>query len=315
MRPSRKPAEVQGVVPVIPIPFGEDESIDEQALRREIDFAAACGVSAICLPAYGSEFYKLSEEERYRVVSIAVEQGAGRLLVIAQSNHVSSRVALSLARANVSAGADLISIAIPRVFALPNDDLLRFLETILNGVDVPFLIQDFNPGGVTMGTDFARSLWDRCPNFRYVKLEEVLLASKVMAIRHATDDRVGVLEGWGGLYLMELIPAGICGCMPGLGMADLLNYVFSLRKAGKSAEAVDLFSMVLPQIVFSLQNLELYLYCEKRLLQSRGVVPNTLCRQAAYTPDALTARYVDELTERVLRAITLLPASEQATII
>lgn len=315
MDKNEKRKDVQGIVPIIPIPFREDESIDEPSLRREIDFAASCGVSAICLPAYGSEFYKLSDEERLRVVRIAVEHAAGRMLVIAQSNHVSSRVALSIAQANVKAGADLISIAIPRLFALPNDDLLRFLEPILNGVDAPFLVQDFNPGGVAIGADFAVSLLERCPNFRYLKLEEALLVQKVMAIREATRDKVGVLEGWGGLYMMELIPAGICGTMPGLGMADLLGRVFTLRKAGKSSEALDLFSMVLPQIVFSLQNLELYMYCEKRLLQARSLIPNAVRRRASYTLDSFTAHHVEELTKRVLYAIESLRAPEQVTAI
>src|SRR5262249_39113682 len=79
------------------------------------------------------------------------------------------------------------------------------------------LIQDFNPGGPTVNADFARALVQDCPNFRYLKLEEPLMAPKVRAIREATGDQVGVLEGWGGMYMLDLIPAGICGVMPGLG--------------------------------------------------------------------------------------------------
>jgi 4-hydroxy-tetrahydrodipicolinate synthase len=301
----------------VPIPFREDESIDEPTLRREIDFAVACGVSAICLPAYGSEFYKLSEEERLFVVKIAVEQGAGRLLVIAQSNHGSSRVALSIARANVQAGADLISVAVPRTFPLSDDDLLRFLREVLDGVDVPCLIQDFNPGGAAVSADFVARLRWKCPNFRYLKLEEPLVAPKVRAILDATHGEVGVLEGWGGLYMMELIPAGICGVMPGLSMADILSRVFQLRKDSRSAEAFQLYEKVLPQIVFSLQNMELYLYCEKRLLEARGLVPDARCRVASYTPDPATRQYVDELNSQIMGLIASLglefPAAKPPT--
>lgn len=294
---------VQGIVPVIPIPFEENEEVDERALRRLVDFAASCGVSAICLPAYGSEFHKLSEEERALVVRVAVEQAAGRMLVIAQSNHASSKIARSIAKANVRAGADMIAIAIPRQFALPDDDVLCFLRSVLDGVDVACLVQDFNPGGPTMGVDLIVRLRNECPNFRFIKLEEPLLARKVSAIREATDDSVGILEGWGGLYIMELIPLGICGAMPGLGMADALTRVFTLRKAGQSTEAFELFGMVLPHIVFSLQNFELYLYCEKRLLQARGILSNARSRRAGYTPDPATVHYVDELNARVLQAV------------
>ena len=302
---------VTGVVPVIPTPFDDDGDIDRVALRRLVDFAVTCGVGAICLPAYGSEFYKLTDQERAEVVQIAVEQAAGRLLVIAQSNHGSSRAARSIARANVAAGADMISVAVPRLFALSDDDLLRYLEPILNGVDVPCLIQDFNPGGPTISADFVVRLLSECPNFQYLKLEEPLCAHKVAAIREATQDRVGVLEGWGGLYMMELIPIGICGLMPGLGMADLLNCVFFLRQKGESGNAFTLYEKVLPHIVFSLQNLELYLYTEKRLLQERGVLSNVHCRSARYTPDLATQLYVGELSARVLRAIESSPSTQR----
>ena len=240
------------------------------------------------------------------MVKVAVDQAAGRVLVIAQSNHGASRIARGLAKANADAGADLISIAIPRQFALSDDDLFRYFTPILKEVDLPVLVQDFNPGGPTVGLEFIVRLRDACPNFRFLKLEEPLMTAKVLAFREATGDQVGILEGWGGLYMMELIPVGICGLMPGLAMADILNRVFDLRKAGSSAEAFELFEKVLPQIVFSLQNLELFLYCEKRLLQARGLLANANRRSAAFTPDPLTARYVDELNDRIADALRAL---------
>jgi 4-hydroxy-tetrahydrodipicolinate synthase len=298
-----KPRGLTGAVPIIPMPFDESERIDEDSLRRMVEFAVARGLGAICLPAYASEFYKLSEQERVRVVQVAASQAAGRTLVVAQSNHASSRVALSMAQTHVENGADLIGVALPRQFALTDDDLLRYLTPILDGVDVPCLVQDFNPGGPTVGVDFVVRLRAECPNFRYLKLEEPLLAAKVSAIREATKDEIGILEGWGGLYMMELIPAGICGVMPGLAIADILNRVFDLRRGNKSAEAFRLFEKVLPQIVFSLQNMELFLYCEKRLLQARGLLSNARCRNAAFTPDRYAVDYVNELNDRILREI------------
>ena len=295
--------KLSGVVPIIPVPFDESENIDEEALRGLVEFAVEREFCAICLPAYGSEFYKLSDAERVRVVQIAVDQAAGRTLVVAQSNHVSSRVALATARTHIENGADMISLALPRTFALTENDLLNYVKPILNGVNVPCLIQDFNPGGPTVGADFAVKLLAECPNFLYLKLEEALLAKKVRAIRAATNDQVGILEGWGGLYMMELIPAGICGIMPGLALGDMLQRTFDLRKAGKNVEAFALYQKVLPQLVFALQNMELFLYHEKRLLQARGLLHDARCRNAALTPDADAISYVDEINAELLREI------------
>jgi 4-hydroxy-tetrahydrodipicolinate synthase len=292
--------KLSGVVPIIPVPFDDAENIDEESLRGLVEFAVESKFSGICLPAYGSEFYKLSDAERVRVVEIAVNQAAGRTLVVAQSNHVSSRIALSTARTHIENGADLISLALPRQFALTENDLMNYTQPILQGISVPCLIQDFNPGGPTVGAEFAVRLLAECPNFHYLKLEEALLAKKVRAIRAATNDEVGILEGWGGLYMMELIPAGICGVMPGLAIGDMLQRTFDLRKADKNAEAFALYQKVLPQLVFALQNMELFLYHEKRLLQARGCLNNARCRSAALLPDSDAIKYIDEINSDLL---------------
>jgi len=295
--------QLTGSVPIIPIPFDDKEEIDEEALRRLVQFCVDKRFSAICLPAYGSEFYKLSESERVRVVKIAVQQAAGRVLVIAQSNHGSSHVALELAKTHVENGADMISVALPRQFALSEDELLRYLRPILNAVPLPSLIQDFSPAGATVGADFAARLLDQCPRFAYLKMEEPMLAPKLVAISERTGGKVGVLEGTGGLYLLELVPYGLCGIMPGLAVADALDVVFKLRLANRHDEAFDLYGKLLPRVLFSFQSFqhfEVYLYCEKRLLQARGLLSNANCRSATFSPDPYTVRYVDELNERLL---------------
>ena len=73
-----------------------------------VEFAARVGVSAVCLPAYGSEFYKLSEAERGAVVDTAVSASQGRVLVIGQSNHVAAVHAVEIAKANEGRGAECL---------------------------------------------------------------------------------------------------------------------------------------------------------------------------------------------------------------
>src|SRR4051794_27937852 len=153
--------ELFGVVPIIPTPFTEKEEIDEDALQRLIDFAVAAGVKAACLPAYASEFYKLTDEEKLRVVKIAVDHSGGRIKIVAQSNHPSLKVAINLARANVEAGADIISVAVPRIFSLPENSLKEYLSSFMRAVpQTPVLIQDFNPSGQSISVKLIKELID-----------------------------------------------------------------------------------------------------------------------------------------------------------
>src|SRR5260370_12623534 len=68
----RQPFQIDGVVPIIPSPFHSDESIDFAGFAPLVDFAVAGRCNAICLPAYASEYYKLSDDERIEVVRQAV---------------------------------------------------------------------------------------------------------------------------------------------------------------------------------------------------------------------------------------------------
>jgi 4-hydroxy-tetrahydrodipicolinate synthase len=200
----------------------------------------------------------------------------------------------------------MIAFAVPRIFPIPDADMLAYVSTLLKSVSLPFLLQDFNPGGPTVQPKFIAELSTRCPNLRYLKLEEPMMASKIRAIQRETEGRVEVLEGWGGLYVLELTPVGISGLMPGLALADVLHRVFLLRRAGRALDAFAIFEQVLPQIAFSLQNMELYLYCEKRLLMARGLGKNEIRRSASYTPDADCVGYVEELNDRILEVVNQL---------
>lgn len=297
---TRQRIEIEGVIPIIPTPFSADEQIDFPALRRLLDFACAADACALCLPAYASEFYKLSDAERRQIIATAVEHVGWRLPVIAQANSASAVHAADLAAFAESAGAAVVAVAVPRLFAVSEQDMLRYFDRILSAIDVPLLLQDLNPGGPTVSPAFIAELHRRHPHFRWVKLEEPMMASRVAAILDQTSGEVGVLEGWGGMYLLELIPAGICGVMPSLGLADLLARIYRLTRAGHRQEAYEIFSDVLPQIVFSLQNMELYHHAEKRLLAARGILGEPVVRELKLGLSPLDAEHIDFLNTRVL---------------
>ena len=297
--------QIDGIVPVVPTPFDNYGHIDEEGLRRLVDFCVAGNACAICLPAYAGEFYKLAEQERHDVVRIAVDQAAGRIPVIGQANHPSSRVALDLAHRMEASGVSMISIATPRIFALSEDDLLRYFRTVCQSISVPLLIQDFNPGGATVGADFAQRLHTDCPNFSYLKLEEPMMAEKVSRILEATRGKVGVLEGWGGLYMMELIPSGICGIMPGVPLLRVLNEVYWMRKRGENKQAYTAYQSVLPFIVFTLAHLELFLHVEKRLLKAMGLIASAHVRDATIHLDSHAEAYAEWLIAQVLPLVRL----------
>lgn len=291
---------LQGVVPVIPIPFLEDESVDVAALRRAVEWAAVRKLGGICLPAFGSEFYKLSDAEREQVVGIAIEESRGRVPVVAQANHGSAKVAAGLAQRYERIGADFISVTVPRQFAVTELDLLHFCGRVADATSRPVLLQDFNPGGPTVDVDFMATLTRQHPNVRYLKIEEPMLVEKLSRLRDGVGDRVGVLSGWGGIFVLETLTLGGVGIMPGLAIADMLDRICRHCINGQFATAEQLFARVLPYLTYALQNLEAFLQAEKRLLVRRRVFDSDRCRQLNRTLSPAFLQHLDKLVEQML---------------
>lgn len=305
---------IKGVVPIVPTPFGNDGGVDWSDFGNLLEFAFESRVCAVCLPAYASEFYKLLDQERGELVFRAIEVLNGRMPVIAQVNHVFPAYVGQMAAEFERAGAAAISVAVPRIFSLPEKDLLRYFDQILRAITIPLVIQDFNPGGVTVSLDFVKSLHDQHRHFSYLKLEEPMMARKVQTIVERTHGAVGVIDGWGGTFMLELIDAGICGVMPGLGVSDLLQAIWEDAHDGNRDEAYELFQGVLPQIIYSLQNLEFFHHAEKSLLAARGVISNTRVRDATLTIEEVDRKHIDFLNRKVVELARRRKAKLSATV-
>src|SRR3974377_873894 len=100
--------------------------------------------------------------------------------------------------------------------------------------------------------------------------------------------------------MMELIPVGICGIMPGLALTDLLSRVFRLMRQNLKDEAYSIFQGVLPQIVFSTQHMELFHHAEKMLLQARGVLSRVVVRELRMEIDKSDQDYIVFLNRKIL---------------
>lgn len=274
----KRAAQLAGVIPILPTPFTDLDEIDLEAVGRLVEFAVTCGVQAVGTPAYASEFYKLDPSERALLVETALVAARGRVGVVAQCNHHSPRHAARLAADAERCGAMAINIALPRAFASSPSQLLNFAQTVCEAVSLPVIVQDWNPAGGSVGLDFVLQLRHRCRNFKYLKLEDAGIAPLIRTIHRETGGEVRVFSGWGGTFLLEHHPAGACGIMPGLGLADILVRVWGSLQDEKADEAFEVFTRILPYLQFSLQSLEMHHHVDKQLLVSRGVLRNAIVR-------------------------------------
>ncbi|HAB94685.1 MAG TPA: dihydrodipicolinate synthase family protein, partial [Lachnospiraceae bacterium] len=68
------------VVPIITV-IDKEERIDEEGMRRQVDFVINGGMHGILAFGSNGEFYQIEEDEMERGLKIMVDQAAGRVPV------------------------------------------------------------------------------------------------------------------------------------------------------------------------------------------------------------------------------------------
>ena len=82
---------IRGIVPPIATPINKDETVDEQGMRRLVDFQLEQGANAIFVMGGTGEFFCFPDGEKRRAIETVVDQVAGRAPVIAGITDLSTR--------------------------------------------------------------------------------------------------------------------------------------------------------------------------------------------------------------------------------
>lgn len=133
-----------GVSTAIITPFRNGE-VDYVALREQVEFQIAAGVTCICPVGTTGESPTLSHEEHERVIAEVVQMVAGRVKVMAGTGSNSTAEALRLTRFAARHGADAALIVGPYYNRPTQEGLYRHYRTLAEAVDIPICIYNI-PG-------------------------------------------------------------------------------------------------------------------------------------------------------------------------
>lgn len=124
-------SSLHGVIPAVITPFKADGSIDERALRGEIEFHLSCGVTALCSGGSTGEGAGLSRDEVYHLNEIFIDQTRGRVPVIGGIIPDTTDEAVELGLAAKTAGAELLQVTPPHYLFQPGlDELVAYYSEI-----------------------------------------------------------------------------------------------------------------------------------------------------------------------------------------
>lgn len=132
--------EIKGIIPPILTPMNEEENINEEELRNQVNRLIGAGVHGIFAFGTNGEGYALSESEKEKILEVVVEETARRVPVYAGSGCINTKDTIRMSQKAKSLGADVLSVITPWFAAASQNDLLEHYTEVARAVDMPIVL-------------------------------------------------------------------------------------------------------------------------------------------------------------------------------
>lgn len=286
---------IKGICPIIAAPFKENGEVDYKSLDNLVKHLINGGCHAVTLFGIAGEYYKLTDDERKKMVEVTVKAAkeVGGKVIISVTDHA-TEVAVKNAKFFEESGADCLML-LPPFFLKPGASYLYdHMKAIGNAVKIPIMAQ-YAPEqtGVAIAPDFFVKLQKECPNIIYYKIECKPAGPYVTSLMNLTDNKMKIFVGNAGFQLIECMDRGAIGAMPGCSMYDVYLDIYNNYVNGNREKAIEIHNELLPMLNHIRQNVEQIIHFEKKILKLRGIIESDYCRKPSYNSD----EYFDKLFE------------------
>src|SRR5688572_4003790 len=121
-------------------PFKKDGAIDEQTLRKLVDWQIAEGIHFLVPCGSTGEAATMTPAEHRRVVEITVEQAKGRVPIVAGAGSNDTAKAVAMSKEMKAAGATHLLHVSPMYNKPPQRGIIAHFERIVDATDLPVVV-------------------------------------------------------------------------------------------------------------------------------------------------------------------------------
>lgn len=153
------------------MPFNADESLNIDALSRNVDKFCETALSGFVVGSYGGEEFHMGEPEKIIAIKTVAEAHAGRKFVIAGIDALSPTEAVRLSNLYAEAGADMVRVRIPPPAGKENAAPIQdYFEQVTSQSPIPVVIihQPKTPMGVDVTPAEVRDITSFENVFAYI---------------------------------------------------------------------------------------------------------------------------------------------------
>lgn len=298
MKPNYSAADIVGVNPIVAMPFTPQGDIDEASFMRLLEHLAATGINGATLFGIASEFPKLSDSERDRLSQLFIHTLAGSSLYRALSvtDHC-TELAVRRAKRYAALGADALML-LPPFFLQPSPQAVQaHIFAVLEAVEIPVMVQ-YAPGetGLPITPRQLAAVAERYPHavFKIECNPPVDYTREFLSYA----PKASVLNGYAGLYMLQMLAVGGKGVMPGCSFSEVYVRIYRHWQTGEHAQAQALHQQLLPYIQRWMQHCEYIIQAEKTLLMQRGIIASDYCRQPGWELTRDDSKAISQLCQQ-----------------
>jgi dihydrodipicolinate synthase/N-acetylneuraminate lyase len=234
------PDRLSGIFTPHIVPLDAQGRIDEDELRRYVDWLIAKGVHGLYPNGSTGEFTRFVPEERRRIIEIVCQQAAGRVPVLAGAAEANVRETLEACETYAGYGARAVAIVSPFYYKLsPESVFAYFREIALNSpIDVTLYNIPMFASPIDVPTIRRLADFERIVGIKDSSGDLAFMMRMIAAVRPVRPDFT-FLTGWD----VVLVPMMLVGCDGGTNatagiVPELTRKLFDLTKAGQIAEAM-----------------------------------------------------------------------------
>jgi 4-hydroxy-tetrahydrodipicolinate synthase len=238
----------RGSIVAVVTPF-KDDVIDEDRIKRLVEFHVKAGTDAILPCGTTGESPTLSFEEHERVIELTIQAAGGKIPVIAGTGSNSTKEAITLTKHAATAGADACLLVAPYYNRPTQEGLYQHIKAIAESVDIPIILYNIpSRCGVNILPETVARLAGDCKNIVGIKEASGSL-DQMSQIKAACPEEFALLSGDDSLTLaiLSIGGVGVISVVANIVPGDV-KMLIKAYQAGQAREAFKIHYRLLPLV-------------------------------------------------------------------
>lgn len=235
--------KIQGIFTPNIVPLDDRRRIQEDELRRYVDWLIERGVHGLYPNGSTGEFVRFTAEERRRIVEIMADQTRGRVPILAGAAEANTGETIRACEYYAQLGVRAVAIVSPFYYKLGPEGVYAYFKEIADHSPVDITLYNIPLFASPIDVETVRRLAIECPRVIAIKDSsgDVPHMMRMIAAVRGERPEFSFLTGWEA----ALMPMLIIGCDGGTNatsgiVPELTRRLYDLTLAGQLDTARDL---------------------------------------------------------------------------